>query len=146
MEHCHDDLDPKYTEICSERTVQSTDQGFFQELFDSVCDATPAPWLQQTFGRQTEAVGHMRCVLPPVIGGNKDTGSGNRTADVLWAILEHVQPVFKPKDARFSVQCRRDGDRLSENGDQAAALAMLNVAVVRAPPKGVCHFGKRLWR
>lgn len=138
MQHGRDDLDPRYTEICGERTVQSTDQGFFQELFDSVCDAAPAAWLQRTFGRQTEALDHMRGVLPPC-KADAAGATGCRTADVLWTMLEHVQPVFKPKDARFSVQRRRDGDRLSEGGDQAAALAMLNLAVVRAPPKGGCQ-------
>lgn len=142
MDHC-DDLDPKYTEICSERTVQSSDNGFFREMFDSVCDACPPHWLQQTFGRQTDHVGSMRCVLPHVTDADNSTDNGattvaaNRTADVLWTILENVQPVYKPKDARFSVQRRREGDRLSENGDLPGALAMLNHAVVRAPPKGL---------
>lgn len=125
-----DDLDPKYTDICSQRTVQSSECGFFQELFDSVRDACAPHWLHGTFARQPDRTAQMRCLL---------TAAG--PAAVLLGTLEHVQPVFKPKDARVSVQRRRDGDRLAEDGAWERALAMLSQAVVRAPPKGE----QRVW-
>lgn len=128
--HAAVDLDPKYTAICSERTVQSTDRGFFQELFNGVRQACPPRWLHDTFAGQSDNTGRMRCLL-------QSSGPGAH----LLAMLENVQPVFKPKDARFSVQRRREGDRLADDGEWERALVLLSQAVVRAPPKGGCVCG-----
>lgn len=120
-----DDLDPKYTSICSQRTVQSTDCGFFHDLFDNVRNACPAQWLHGTFARQPDHVARIRCLF----------ANGGPGAELI-AVLANVQPVFKPKDARFSMQRRRDGERLCDESQWERALVMLSLAVMRAPPTG----------
>lgn len=72
----------------------------------------------------------MRCLFA---NGTGNAGPGEQLLDM----LANVQPVFKPNDARFSMQRRRDGERLSDDGDYERALVMLSQAVMRAPPKGM---------
>lgn len=124
------DQDPKYTEMCSTQTVQSQSAGFFQELYEGVLGQCSDKWLKVKFAEQPDDLAKMRCLFE----------DDDRTApgDLLLGMLEHVAEVYKPKNAVFSSQRRREGDRLYEaKGDMKKALILLSQAVLRAPPKGL---------
>lgn len=124
------DLDPKYTEMCSTQTVQSQSAGFFQELFEAVLDQCTDKWLKTRFAEQPTDLDKVRCLF-------EDEGQAS-PGDLLLGMLEHVAEVYKPKNAVFSGQRRREGERLTETkGDQKKALILLSQAVLRAPPKGL---------
>lgn len=123
------DLDPKYTEMCSTQTVQSHSDGFFQELFEGALGQCTEKWLKTRFAEQPSDFDKVQCMF-------EDEGL-TAPGDLLLGMLEHVSEVYKPKNAVFSGQRRREGERLNETkGDQKKALIFLSQAVLRAPPKG----------
>lgn len=122
------DSDPKYTEMCSRQTVQSHDEGFFQELYESVFDSCTTKWLKTEFMERPNDREKLRALLEQSEGGG----------DLLIGMLEHVAPVFKPKNAAFSAQRRKEGEHEYEKkGDYRKALLLLTQAVLRAPEKGM---------
>lgn len=124
------DLDPKYTQMCSEQTIQSQQQGFFQELFEGVRGQCTDKWLKSRFADQPDDLSKVRCMF-------EDEDDQGAAGSLLMGMLEHVAPVYKPKSAMFSGQRRREGEREYEKkGDQKRALVLLSQAVLRAPPKG----------
>lgn len=123
------DHDPKYTEMCSTQTVQSQSDGFFQELFEGVLGQCTDKWLKSRFAEQPTDLEKIRCLFE-----DEDNGA---PGDLLLGMLEHVAEVYKPKNAVFSGQRRREGEKLTEKkDDQKKALILLSQAVLRAPPKG----------
>lgn len=126
------DCDPKYTEMCSTQTVQSHSDGFFQELFESILGQCTEKWLKTRFAEQPTDFDKIRCMFED----EGDKGPG----DLLQGMLEHVAEVYKPKNAVFSGQRRREAERMHETkGDQKKALMLLHQAVLRAPPKGLFY-------
>lgn len=123
------DYDPKYTEMCSAQTIQSNDKGFFNELYGSVRKMCPKKWMDSVFRQQIGDRAKIQCLF-----GDCD---GNA---ILMGMLEHVAPVYKQKNAQFSAQRRREGEKLFDQGDSAKALILLSQAVLRAPDKGKTNF------
>lgn len=119
------DYDPKYTEMCSAQTIQSNDKGFFNEMYGSVRKMCPEKWMESVFRQQIGDRAKIQSLF-----GDCD---GN---DILMGMLEHVAPVYKQKNAQFSSQRRREGEKLFDQGDTAKALILLSQAVLRAPDKG----------
>lgn len=116
--------------MCSTQTVQSHSDGFFQELFESVLAQGTEKWMKTRFADQPSDYDKVRCMF-------EDKGD-HAPADLLLGMLEHVAEVYKPKNAVFSGQRRREGERLCElKGEYKKALNLLSQAVLRAPPKGL---------
>lgn len=114
-----------YREICSERTIFSDQQGFFGEMFDIVRKCCTNQWLTQRFYAANSDADKLRVLF-------------NETcvSDSLFGTLEHVQPVYRKKDAAFSYKRRIDGEQLHRHNDLNNAFLLLTQAVLRAPAKG----------
>lgn len=125
------DYDPKYTEMCSAQTIQSNEKGFFNELYGSVRQQCSKKWIDGMFATSKGDAGKLRCLFEP-----------SAVSDILLGMLEHVAPVYKLKNAKFSSQRRLEGDKFLEQGKTAEALILLSQAVLRAPDKGIVTLKK----
>ncbi|XP_037939515.1 SET and MYND domain-containing protein 4-like [Teleopsis dalmanni] len=115
-----------YQQICSARTVQSDRQGFFNEFYMEVKDSCGEKWLQNYFGKLKSNEARILSIF-----------SDREICDPVLGVLENVQPVYKQKDGLFSAQRRAQADKHHLLGELQQALAHANLAVVRAPAKGV---------
>lgn len=131
------EFDPTYYNICSTRTVQSEKRGFFNEFCVDVREACGDKWLQNYFGKLKSNAARVLSIF-----------SDREVCDPVLGVLEHVQPVFKQKDALFSAQRRAQADKLllmssgegagAEEGSRELlqqALLAANLAVMRAPDR-----------
>lgn len=119
------DIDSKYTAICSSQTIYSNENGFFGELFASVKDVCSDQWVEKTFNNSLKDIDKLKVLY-----------NEPNVCDILLGTLEHVTPVYKKKDAAFSSQRRRGGEKLQKAKDLDNALILLSQAVLRAPTKG----------
>lgn len=114
-----------YREICSERTIFSDQQGFFGEMFDIVRKCCTNQWLTQQFYAANNDADKLRVLFDETC-----------VSDSLFGTLEHVQPVYRKKDAAFSYKRRIEGEQLHRRNDLNNAFLLLTQAVLRAPTKG----------
>lgn len=124
--------DPKYsyTELCNIMTVQNQSAGFFQDLFDKVLDLSSEKWMKTRFVEQPTDFDKVRCLYQ-----DKDKEA---PGSVLIEMLKNNPEIYKLKNANFSGQRRREGERLIDSKtDHKKALAMLNRAVLGAPKQGL---------
>uniref|UniRef100_A0A1A9WRC4 MYND-type domain-containing protein n=1 Tax=Glossina brevipalpis TaxID=37001 RepID=A0A1A9WRC4_9MUSC len=126
-------MDTTYQQICSARTVQSDKKGFFNEFYLEAKQTCGEKWLQNHFGQLKSNEARILSIF-----------NDPEICDTVLGILENVQPVYKQKDALFSSQRRAQADQyylLSSSGNKqehlAQALAFANLAIIRAPAKGV---------
>lgn len=114
-----------YTEICSERTIFSDQQGFFGEMFEIVKNCCTKKWLKEKFEASPTDADKFRLLFdePDV-------------SDMLLGTLEHVTSIYRKKDAAFAYQRRREGELLHQQKVFDKALMLLTHAVLRAPAKG----------
>lgn len=120
-------IDKKFTETCSEQTIFSDKQGFFGEMFDIVKKSCKDDWLKSTFnGGTLSDVEKLKLLFDePSVNGE------------LLGTLEHVQSVYRKKDAEFSYQRRKAGEKLHRQNDLNNAFLLLTQAILRAPAKGM---------
>uniref|UniRef100_A0A0A1X542 SET and MYND domain-containing protein 4 n=1 Tax=Zeugodacus cucurbitae TaxID=28588 RepID=A0A0A1X542_ZEUCU len=118
--------DISYQQICSARTVQSDQKGFFNEFFLEVKEGCTDKWLKHYFSQLKSNEARILSIF-----------SDREVCDTVLGVLENVAPVFKGKDAVFSVQRRAQADKFNLLGDFKQALSHANLAVMRAPAKDV---------
>lgn len=118
-------IDKNFTEICSERTIFSEQQGFFGEMFEIVRNCCTETWLKNKFETFLSDSDKLRLLFDEP-----------NVSDMLLGTLENVTSVYRKKDSTFSRQRRLNGERLHENGDLDNALILSTHAVLRAPAKG----------
>lgn len=118
-------IDKNFTEICSERTIFSEQQGFFGEMFEIVRNCCPEKWLKNKFEALSSDADKLRLLFDEP-----------NVSDMLLGTLENVSAVYRKKDSAFSRQRRLNGIKLHEQKDFENALIYLTHAVLRAPAKG----------
>lgn len=115
-----------YTELCSERTIFSENQGFFGEMFEIVKNCCTQKWLKNKFeASQNDADKFQLLFDEPNV------------SDMLLGTLEHVTSIYRKKDSSVSYQRRIEGERLHHQNDLENALMLMTHAVMRAPAKGI---------
>ncbi|XP_053690963.1 SET and MYND domain-containing protein 4 [Sabethes cyaneus] len=125
------DNDPLFTSLCSSKTLQSQQEGFFNAFYHTVAEnftGKSEHWLRDVFGR--------------VVPGDDCTKLQLMFEDPtvcfeVLGTLEHVKPVFRGKDAKFSWQRREQALKLLHGGKIQQALLMACQAVIKAPPQGI---------
>ncbi|XP_017477313.1 PREDICTED: SET and MYND domain-containing protein 4 isoform X1 [Rhagoletis zephyria] len=118
--------DSSYQQICSARTVQSDQKGFFNEFFLEVKGGCSEKWLKHYFSQLKSNEARILSIF-----------SDQEICDTVLGVLENVAPVYKLKDGLFSVQRRAQADKFNLLGDFEQALMHANLAVMRAPAKDV---------
>lgn len=118
-------MDKSYTELCSERTIFSDDQGFFGEMLATIKKSCSEKWLKNLFESKISDATKIKLLFdePDV-------------SDMLLGTLEHVQSVYRPKECTFSHERRKQGEILHRKGELNNALVLLTQAILRAPSKG----------
>lgn len=130
-----DDIDTKYTAICSAQTIFSNDKGFFGELFESVKAKCTDQWIEKMFNSSMNDIDKLKVLY-----------NEPNVSDVLLGMLEHVSPIYTKKDAAFSRQRCEAGKQLMATKDFEKALIILSQAVLRAPHKGRYGWTIVKWR
>ncbi|XP_067642855.1 SET and MYND domain-containing protein 4 [Eurosta solidaginis] len=121
-----DMADMSYQQICSARTVQSDQKGFFNDFYLEVKEGCSEKWLKHYFGQLKSNEARILSIF-----------SDEEICNTVLGVLENVTPVYKLKDGIFSVQRRAQADKFNLLGDFKQALAHANLAVMRAPAKDV---------
>ncbi|XP_035794036.1 SET and MYND domain-containing protein 4-like [Anopheles albimanus] len=126
------DSDPLFTSLCNEKTLQSQKEGFFNVFYESVADnfkGVNTSWLKDVYHRVPNDAAKLRLVYDDPVVAYEVQGT-----------LEHVKPVFRGKDAKFSWQRREQALKLLAENKTQMALMMACQAVMRAPAQGVDKF------
>lgn len=118
-------IDKDFTEICSERTIFSEQQGFFGEMFEIVRNCCTQKWLQTKFDKAASDADKLRLLFDEP-----------NISDMLLGTLEHVTSVYRKKDCSFSHKRRIEGEKLLQREELDNALILMTHAVLRAPSKG----------
>lgn len=120
-----DDIDAKYTAVCSFATIYSNEKGFFGEMFESVQAECTNQWIDKMFNSSMGDIDKLKVLYnEPNVG------------DVLLGILEHVSPIYTAKDPVFAQQRCRAGEQSIIAKECEKAVILLSQAVLRAPHKG----------
>lgn len=126
------DNDPLFTSLCNEKTLQSQKQGFFNEFYQSVAEnftGKSARWLQDVYQKVPSDKERLRLIYEDPVVAYEVQGT-----------LEHVEPVFRGKDAKFSWQRREQALKLLGENKLQQALIIACQAVMRAPGQGVDRY------
>uniref|UniRef100_A0A182N656 SET domain-containing protein n=1 Tax=Anopheles dirus TaxID=7168 RepID=A0A182N656_9DIPT len=126
------DNDPLFTSLCNEKTLQSQKEGFFNEFYASVAEnftGTSARWLTEVYHKIPTDAGRLRRIYDDPVVAYEVQGT-----------LEHVEPVFRAKDAKFSWQRREQALKLLGENKLQQALIIACQAVMRAPGQGVDRY------
>ncbi|XP_035898135.1 SET and MYND domain-containing protein 4 isoform X1 [Anopheles stephensi] len=126
------DNDPLFTSLCNEKTLQSQKEGFFNEFYHSVAEnftGKSARWLTEVYQKVPTDQERLRLIYEDPVVCYEVQGT-----------LEHVEPVFRAKDAKFSWQRREQALKLLGENKLQQALIMACQAVMRAPGQGVDRF------
>lgn len=121
-----EDQDPLFTALCSYSTVQSDDKGFFNIFYESVVEKCTESWIKHDFG-----------VLKSDREKLQKLFTDSTVNDLVLGTLENVREVYREKCAKFSLEKRTLGERLTKDGDLNSALIILSQAVMRAPVLGI---------
>jgi SET and MYND domain-containing protein 4 len=91
------DSDPLFTSLCSQKTLQAHNEGFFNLFYQSVCENFEGEnWLNDVYKKLPDDRAKLLALYDdPTVAGP------------VLGTLEHVQQVYRKKDAKFSWQ-RRD--------------------------------------
>lgn len=121
------DEDPLFTSLCSSKTVQSDDCGFFFNFYCSVEEKFPSKtWLKDFYARLPNDTEKLRILY-----------TEPNICDAVLGTLEHVKPVFRAKDAKFSLHRREEAHELMKRGELQQALILASQAILRAPKKSM---------
>ncbi|PSN41945.1 hypothetical protein C0J52_06418 [Blattella germanica] len=115
--------DLEYTALCSSKTLQSQDQGFFLAFAEQVTESVGRKWIKDKFSHLRSDEERIR-----VCAGLGDCVTG---------VLQNVQALYRRKDDKVSTMKRDEGDRYITAGNPQRALFLYNHAVVRAS-SGLC--------
>lgn len=101
-----------YAKLCSQQTLQTKSEGFFDQLVEQV-----APFIdpEQLLNCKSD-LDRIRCC-----------------ASTSWDSVR-AELIFKGKNEEEAVQKRLDGNKAFERGDLRRALLLYCQSVVRAPP------------
>jgi hypothetical protein len=108
------DSDPVFTSLCSQKTLQSHNDGFFNLFYQSVCENFEGEnWLNDVYKKLPDDKEKLRALYddPTVCGAVLGT-------------LEHVQEVYRKKDSKFSWQKRDQSQHLLKENKLNHALIL----------------------
>lgn len=131
------EIDKIFTAECSSRTVQANENGFFTNFYYTIVDSFKSDaewknWLNNQFGKSKSDEEKLQLLF--------------NDPSVSWDVvgtLEHVQEVYRKKDAMFSWQKREQVMKLLQQHEAGTCafgldkiLILASQAVMRAPMKG----------
>ncbi|XP_047003321.1 SET and MYND domain-containing protein 4-like isoform X1 [Schistocerca americana] len=114
-------IDPEFTRICSEATLQSKKEGFFLVYAESVEDQLGEKWIHKTFSKlSTDEERISICYSDPQV------------REAILSTMKHVRPLYRAKDPVIAQQKLLEGHKEMSNGDNAKALILFTQALLRA--------------
>ncbi|KAE8737225.1 hypothetical protein FOCC_FOCC017313, partial [Frankliniella occidentalis] len=115
------DLDPNFTQVCNNATLQSDRRGFFLDLAEEVADEAGLGFVEEFAKLKEDGARIAACYSHPKVRGR------------VRGMLGNVQPVYRSKAGDVSAQRRLEGERVLRGGNARTALTALSQAVMRAP-------------
>nr|CAD7587210.1 unnamed protein product [Timema genevievae] len=117
-----DDPDPYYTSLCSAKTLQSNQKGFFQDYADQVTEAVGSKWIERMFGRlATDSDRIAACY------------ADDKVRMAVLDPLKHTQEMYRRKSAPVAFQKRMEADRALSSNNPQRALMLYSQSCMRAP-------------
>ncbi|XP_025836273.1 histone-lysine N-methyltransferase ASHR1 [Agrilus planipennis] len=118
-------LSKDYLSRCSEKTLQSNENGFFLQFADKVEEVAGNNWINDVFGKLKSDKDRLRILykFEPV-------------REVLCETLSRVQEIYRQKDASVSRSRRVAAEKLEKDGELQKALLLYCQSVLRAPGTG----------
>ncbi|KAI4457273.1 set and mynd domain-containing protein 4 [Holotrichia oblita] len=117
--------DKVYTAICSEKTLQSNEKGFFMQFVENVQEEVGQDWIQNTFGTLKSDKERIRKVY-----------EYEPLKTVVFDTLSRVQEIYRQKSADVSQSRRRLAEQALKNGEIQKALILYSQSILRSPPTG----------
>ncbi|GJQ85448.1 hypothetical protein Trydic_g23873 [Trypoxylus dichotomus] len=121
LEKYHDKI---YTTICSEKTLQSNEKGFFMQFVEIVAKEAGEEWIQSTFGSLKSDKERIKIIYEcePV-------------KNAVCHTLSYVQEIYRQK-SDISQEKRHMAENLFKNGEIQKSLASYCQAILRSPLTG----------
>ncbi|XP_022911238.2 uncharacterized protein [Onthophagus taurus] len=117
--------DPVYTTICSEKTLQSNDKGFFMQFVYNTLESVGDDWIENVFGSLTNDNERLRILY-----------EYEPAKSVIVYTLTHVQEIYRKNSADVSKARRHEAEKYFRNGDLEKSLMFYSQSVLRAPNTG----------
>nr|CAD7201939.1 unnamed protein product [Timema douglasi] len=121
-----DDPDPYYTSLCSAKTLQSNQKGFFQDYADRVTEAVGSKWIERVFGRLATDRDRIAACY-----------ADDKVRSAVLDPLKHTQEMYRRKSAPVAFQKRMEADRALSSNNPQKALMLYSQSCMRAPGTGV---------
>ncbi|XP_077301944.1 protein-lysine N-methyltransferase SMYD4-like isoform X2 [Arctopsyche grandis] len=116
------DTDAKYTRMCSERTLQEEQKGFFQSLVDVFIENTDAEtWMSELWNKNVLGIDFVAEFIK-----NKDIFS--KSIEIF-----SVKPMYRKKNLEMSNKARTLGVKEMQSSNYQKALLLFNQAVILSP-------------
>nr|XP_023024792.1 SET and MYND domain-containing protein DDB_G0273589-like isoform X1 [Leptinotarsa decemlineata] len=119
-------INEAYTTICSERTLQTNDNGFFMDFVKLIKKHAGDSWIDNEFGKLKSDKERIRCIY-----------LSERTQKPIVNVLSNVQEVFRTKSAGISQGKRLEAEKAFQKGDLRSSLMLYSQSVLRSPETSI---------
>ncbi|XP_017778668.1 PREDICTED: SET and MYND domain-containing protein 4-like [Nicrophorus vespilloides] len=117
--------DNAYMSICSEKTLQSNEKGFFMQFYESVAATAGEDWIKNVFGKLKSDRERIRIIY-----------DDPKIRETVFSTLCYVQEIYRKKSAEVAQARRFDAQKAVTNGNQMKGLMLYSQSVLRAPKTG----------
>ncbi|VEN35061.1 unnamed protein product, partial [Callosobruchus maculatus] len=124
--------DKSYTAICSEKTLQTNENGFFMSFVGLVLKSAGEKWVKNVFGKLNSDDRRVRMIF-----------ESPQTKYPVESVLSNVQEVYRKKDGEIAKCKKLEGDISFIDKDFQKALLCYSQSILRAP-KSECDPNKTL--
>ncbi|CAH0564117.1 unnamed protein product [Brassicogethes aeneus] len=117
--------DKTFMSICSEKTLQTNEKGFFLTFADLVAEKAGENWIKNVFGALKTDRERIRIIY-----------EAPETRDTVLGVLSNVQEIYRKKSLEISVAKRIEAENAAKNNDMQKSLILFSQSILRAPNKG----------
>ncbi|CAH1115603.1 unnamed protein product [Psylliodes chrysocephalus] len=121
-------VDKNYRNRCSEKTLQTNNNGFFMDFVNLVKETAGETWIQKKFGQLKTDNERIRSIY-----------DSEETKHIVLKLLSNVREVYRKKDGTISILRRLEAESAFESGDLNKSLLLYSQSVLRAPKTGECN-------
>ncbi|XP_044759990.1 SET and MYND domain-containing protein 4 [Coccinella septempunctata] len=123
--------DQNYATRCSEKTLQSDDEGFFLSLADNLAELAGNTWIEKCFGKLKNDREKLRSLY-----------THEPTKNALTEVLSNVQQIYRKKSSEIATARIKEAEELLEKNDLVKSLAFYSQAVLRSQLTGEFYIDK----
>ncbi|KAL3272524.1 hypothetical protein HHI36_014000 [Cryptolaemus montrouzieri] len=117
--------DADYTSRCSEKTLQTNDEGFFLSFADNLAEIAGKDWIEKKFGKLKSDRARIKILYDyePV-------------KKALIEVLSNVRELYRSKSSEKSFACRKEAERSLNENNPLKSLSLFSQSVLQAEKTG----------